>query len=59
MQAVPRELAPAWVLELVERRYTWESDTWQREIILEYTDGLPRFTWNIMSAPVSLLPAGP
>ena len=41
------------------RRYTWENDTWQREVILEYSDGLPRFTWNIMSAPVSLLPAGP
>ena len=41
------------------RRYTWESGAWQREVILEYSDGLPRFTWNIMSAPVSLLPAGP
>ena len=41
------------------RRYTWEHDAWQREIILEYSDGLPRFTWNIMSAPVALLPAGP
>ena len=41
------------------RRYTWEGDAWQREIILEYSDGLPRFTWNIMSAPVALLPAGP
>ena len=41
------------------RRYTWENDAWQREIILEYSDGLPRFTWNIMSAPVALLPAGP
>ena len=40
------------------RRYTWEDDTWQREIILEYSDGLARFTWNIMSAPVALLPAG-
>ena len=41
------------------RRYTWEGDAWQREIILEYSDGLPRFTWNIMPAPVGLLPAGP
>ena len=40
------------------RRYTWENDAWQREIILEYADGFPRFTWNIMSAPVALLPAG-
>ncbi len=41
------------------RRYTWEGDAWQREIIWEYSDGLPRFTWNIMPAPVGLLPAGP
>ena len=41
------------------RRYTLEGDAWEREIILEYSDGLPRFTWNIMSAPVGLLPAGP
>ncbi len=41
------------------RRYTWENDAWQREIILEYADGLPRFTWNIMPAPVALLPAAP
>jgi hypothetical protein len=41
------------------RRYTWENGAWQREIILEYSDGLPRFTWNLMSAPVALLPAGP
>ena len=40
------------------RRYTLEGDTWQREIILEYSDGLPRFTWNIMSAPVAWLPTG-
>ena len=40
------------------RRYTWENDAWQREIILEYSDGLPRFTWNIMSAPAALVPAG-
>ena len=41
------------------RRYTWDGDAWQREIILEYSDGLPRFTWNIMPAPVDLLPPGP
>ena len=41
------------------RRYTWQGDAWQRETILEYADGLPRFTWNIMAAPVALLPAGP
>ena len=40
------------------RRYSWENDAWQREIILEYADGLPRFTWNIMPASVALLPAG-
>ena len=39
------------------RRYTWENDAWQREIILEYADGFPRFTWNIMAAPVALVPA--
>ena len=40
------------------RRYTWEGDAWQREIILEYSDDLPRFTWNIMPVPVALLPTG-
>ena len=38
------------------RRYVWEHSTWTREVILEYTDGLPRFTWNIMPAPIELLP---
>ena len=41
------------------RRYTWENGAWQREIILEYADGFPRFTWNIMVAPLALVPAGP
>ena len=41
------------------RRYTWENGAWEREIILEYADGFPRFTWNIMAAPVALVPAGP
>ena len=40
------------------RRYTWENGEWQREIILEYSDGLPRFTWNIMPVTVALFPAG-
>ncbi len=40
------------------RRYLWENGAWEREIILEYSDGLPRFTWNIIPAPVGLLPAG-
>ena len=40
------------------RRYTWNNDAWHREVILEYSDGLPRFTWNIMPAPATLLPAG-
>ena len=40
------------------RRYTWDGDAWQRDIILEYSDGLPRFTWNIMAAPAALVPPG-
>ena len=40
------------------RRYVWTGGEWAREIIFEYSDGLPRFTWNIMPAPASLLPAG-
>ena len=40
------------------RRYTWEDDTWTREIIWEYDDGLPRFTWNIMPTSTALWPEG-
>lgn len=41
------------------RRYTFDGTSWQHEVLLKYTDGLDRFTWNIMPAPASLLPDGP
>ena len=46
------------------RRYTWEGDAWQREIIMEYSDGLPRLTWNrvlsrVLAAGLDLMSATP
>ncbi|MEE8526833.1 MAG: VCBS repeat-containing protein [Thermoanaerobaculia bacterium] len=40
------------------RRYDWSEDGWSHEVIHSYTDGLGRFTWNIMPAPAALLPPG-
>lgn len=40
------------------RRYAWTGDAWDHEVILEYTDDLGRFTWNITPAPAALLPPG-
>jgi len=40
------------------RRYTWAADGWQSEVLWKHTDGLGRFTWNIMPAPADLLPPG-
>ncbi len=40
------------------RRYTWDGGEWTRDTIWEHADGLPRFTWNIMPAPLALLPEG-
>ena len=38
------------------RRYLWSSDGWQKETLLQFDDGLGRFTWNVMPAPVDALP---
>ena len=40
------------------RRYVFDGSAWQSEVILEYTDALGRFTWNIMPAPAGLLLGG-
>ena len=40
------------------RRYTYQNGAWQKDILTLYTDGLSRFTWNMMPAPVSLMPEG-
>ena len=39
------------------RRYIWRADGWQQEVILKHSDGLGRFTWNMMPAPTDFLPA--
>ena len=39
------------------RSYAWADDGWHRSVILEYSDELSRFTWNIMPVPSALLPA--
>jgi hypothetical protein len=38
------------------RRYSLTDEGWKHEVLLKYTDGLGRFTWNVMPAPVELLP---
>jgi len=40
------------------RRYTLGDGGWQHEVLLEYSDDLGRFTWNIMPARSGLLPDG-
>jgi hypothetical protein len=40
------------------RRYTWENGAWRQELLLLHLDGLGRFTWNLMPAPLELMPAG-
>lgn len=40
------------------RRYWLEGTTWQNEIILQYTDDLSRFTWNLMPARAGAAPGG-
>jgi len=37
-------------------RYTWQDGTAVRELLYSYPEGLSGFTWNIMTAPVELLP---
>jgi hypothetical protein len=40
------------------RRYAFSGGEWRAETLWKYTDDLGRFTWNIMTAPVELLPPG-
>ena len=40
------------------RSYVRTDQGWQRSVLLEYSDGLGRFTWNIMLVPSTLLPVG-
>jgi hypothetical protein len=41
------------------RRYDWTAEGWKKEVLAKFDDGLGRFTWNLMFAPVSLLPPEP
>ena len=36
-------------------QYMWQDGGWKKTTIHRYTDGLSRFTWNIMPVPVELL----
>ena len=38
------------------RSYVWQDGALQREGSHRHTDGLSRFTWNLMPAPVDLFP---
>jgi hypothetical protein len=38
------------------RRYVWQDGEARRETIYRHTDGLSRFTWNLMPVPVDILP---
>ncbi|MGH9322229.1 MAG: FG-GAP repeat domain-containing protein [Vicinamibacteria bacterium] len=38
------------------RRYRWSAEGWKPEVLMKFEDGLGRFTWNVMVAPVALLP---
>ncbi|HEY7698188.1 MAG TPA: VCBS repeat-containing protein [Vicinamibacteria bacterium] len=38
------------------RRYDWTADGWKKEVLVKFDDKLGRFTWNVMTAPASLLP---
>ena len=39
-------------------RYVWVDREPQRELLYTHPEGLSGFTWNIMPAPVALIPAG-
>ncbi len=39
-------------------RYVWVDGEPSRELLYTYPEGLSGFTWNIMPAPVELIPAG-
>ena len=38
------------------RRYVWRDGKPLREVIYRHTDGMSRFTWNLMAAPLELMP---
>jgi len=38
------------------RRYVWRDGHAERQVIHRHTDGLSRFTWNLMPVPVDSLP---
>jgi hypothetical protein len=38
------------------RRYLWTDGQPRREVLHHHTDGLSRFTWNLMPVPVELVP---
>ena len=40
------------------RRYVWRDGEPDRELLHRHTDGLNRFTWNLMPVPVDLAPRG-
>ena len=39
------------------RRYVWRSGSPAREVLHRHTDGLSRFTWNLMPVPLELIPS--
>jgi len=38
------------------RRYLWQDGEPLRQVIHRHTDGLSRFTWNLMPVPIELIP---
>ncbi len=38
------------------RRYVWRDGEPEREVLHQHTDGLSRFTWNLMPVPVDVIP---
>ena len=40
------------------RRYVFDGSGWTSDVLLEFTDDLGRFTWNIMPARAGALPPG-
>jgi hypothetical protein len=38
------------------RRYVWNDGEPRREVIHRHTDGLSRFTWNLMPVPLRMIP---
>jgi hypothetical protein len=38
------------------RRYVWKDGQAEREVIYHHTDGLSRFTWNLMPVSLELVP---